>query len=130
MDILRSTLLILLMICLSGTLIAQETETDTDEKKTDYTEAITLVEVWLDAMQKFDRLPGISAMALDDQEVVWKGAFGLANPEENLPMAANTICSVCSISKLFTSIAIMNLFEERKLRLDDEIDQLCRHLGR
>jgi len=112
------------MLCVNGTLFAQEAETDTDKKKTDYTEAITLVEAWLYAMQKFDRLPGISAMALDDQDVVWKGAFGQANPEENLPMAANTICSVCSISKLFTSIAIMNLYEEGKLRLDDEIQNL------
>lgn len=124
MDILRTFLLFTLVLFINGPLFAQEAETETDEKKTDYTEAITLVEVWLDAMQKFDELPGISAIALDDQEVVWKGAFGEANPDENLPMATNTICSVCSISKLFTSIAIMNLYEEGKLRLDDEIQDL------
>jgi CubicO group peptidase (beta-lactamase class C family) len=120
----RTTLIVTFMLCIYGALYAQETETDTADKKTDYTEAITLVEVWLDAMQKFDRLPGISAIALNDQEVVWKGAFGHANPEKNLSMATNTICSVCSISKLFTSVAIMNLYEEGKLRLDDEIHDL------
>lgn len=124
MNILRTILLITLMFFINSSLFAQEAETESDDKKTDYTEAITLVEVWLDAMQKFDKLPGVSAIALDDQDVVWKGAFGQANPDENLPMAANTICSVCSISKLFTSVAIMNLYEEGKLRLDDEIQDL------
>ena len=126
MGIRRTLLLIIFMVCVSGTVLAQESETDSDteEKKTDYTEAITLVEVWLDGMQKYDELPGISAIALDDQDVVWKGAFGEANPEENLPMASNTICSVCSISKLFTSVAIMNLYEDGKLRLDDEVQDL------
>jgi len=116
--------ILLLMLSLCGwsqTLWAQDAE---DESKTDYTEAITLVEVWLDAMQKYDELPGISAIALEDQEVIWKGAFGEANPEEGLSMETNTICSVCSISKLFTSVAIMNLYEDEKLRLDDEIQDI------
>src|SRR6056297_1952356 len=126
MGIRRTLLLIIFMICVSGTLLAQDSETDSEseDKKTDYTEAVTLVEVWLDAMQKYDELPGISAIALDDQDVVWKGAFGQANPEENLPMEANTICSVCSISKLFTSVAIMNLYEDGLLRLDDNVQDL------
>ncbi|TVR37581.1 MAG: class A beta-lactamase-related serine hydrolase [Balneolaceae bacterium] len=106
-----------------GLSFAQESETE-EEKVTDYSEAVTLVEVWLDAMQKFDRLPGISAIALNDQDVIWKGAYGLSNPETGLAMATNTICSVCSISKLFTSVAIMNLYEDGLLRLDDEIGDL------
>jgi CubicO group peptidase (beta-lactamase class C family) len=122
----RILFLIFFMIFVSGTILAQETENDstTEKEQTDYSEAITLVEVWLDAMQKYDELPGISAIALNDQDVVWKGAFGMANPEENLPMEANTICSVCSISKLFTSVAIMNLYEDGLLRLDDEVQDL------
>ena len=123
---LRLAFLTGLLFCINGSLFAQGVEADIDKEKekTDYSEAITLVEVWLDAMQTFDELPGISAIALEDQDVVWKGAFGLANPDENLPMAANTICSVCSISKLFTSVAIMNLYEDGKLRMDDEVQDL------
>ncbi len=124
MNILRTAILIILILCINGTLLAQEAETDADQKRTDYTEAVTLVEAWLDAMQKFDRLPGISAIALSDQEVIWKGAFGQANPKENISMSTNTISSICSISKLFTSVATMNLYDKGKLRLDDEIQDL------
>jgi CubicO group peptidase (beta-lactamase class C family) len=95
-----------------------------EPNETNYDEAIALVEVWLDAMQRYDELPGISAIALKDQDVIWEGAYGMANPAENLAMEPNTICSVCSISKLFTSISIMNLYEEGKLRLDDEIQDV------
>ena len=113
--------------CLTRLSFAQDMDTDKkseEENKTDYTEAITLVDVWLDAMQQFEDIPGISAIALEDQEVIWKGAFGEANPEDGVSMKTNTICSVCSISKLFTSISIMNLYEDGLLRLDDEVGAL------
>jgi len=116
-------LAVLFAFCINGIAFAQDAETE-ESDSTDYTEAITLVEVWLDAMQKYDELPGISAIALNDQDVIWKGAFGMSNPETGLAMASNTICSVCSISKLFTSVAIMQLYEDGLLRLDDKIEDL------
>ena len=45
------------------------------ESKKDYTEAIKLVEVWLDAQKDFEKLPGITAIVVEDQEVIWSGAF-------------------------------------------------------
>jgi CubicO group peptidase (beta-lactamase class C family) len=119
-------ILALLAACtlgLSSLSVAQDAETE-EESKTDYTEAVKLVDVWLNAMQKYDELPGVSAIALQDQEVIWKGAYGMANPETGLEMSTNTICSICSISKLFTSVAIMNLYEDGALRLDDEIQDI------
>ena len=93
-------------------------------EKQDYSNAFTIIEVWLEAKKDFDKLPGISAMILDDQEVVWEGATGYSNPDEKVTAKANTLYSICSISKLFTSVAIMKLYDEGKLRLDDTIDEL------
>lgn len=120
----KKLLLLLLFFTGSHIAYAQEEENGEKETKTDYSEAIVLVEVWLDAMQKYDELPGISAIALEDQEVIWKGAFGKANPDEDVKMETNTICSICSISKLFTSISIINLYEDGKLRLDDRVEEV------
>ena len=89
-----------------------------------YSEAIELIKVWLEAQKDFDQLPGISVAIVEDQELLYTGAFGKANPEENLNMEASTLCSICSISKLFTSIAIMKLYEEGKLRLDTPINEV------
>ena len=92
--------------------------------KKDYTEAFKLIEVWLDAQKDFEYLPGITAIVVEDQEILWTGAFGMANIEESIKAEPSTICSICSISKLFTSVAIMKLYEDGKLRLDDEINDI------
>jgi|AntRauMFilla1563_2_1112583.scaffolds.fasta_scaffold05405_2 CubicO group peptidase (beta-lactamase class C family) len=94
------------------------------EAKKDYTDAFKLVEVWLEAQKDFDDIPGLTAIVVEDQKVLWSGAFGLANVEKNIKAEASTLCSICSISKLFTSVAIMKLYDEGKLRLDDNVSDL------
>jgi CubicO group peptidase (beta-lactamase class C family) len=88
-------------------------------------EALVLVKSWLNAQQAYEEIPGMSAAIVYDQELVWSGGFGEANPESGIVTSAETIHSICSISKLFTSISIMQLKENGKLRLDDPIS---RHL--
>ncbi len=108
-------LIMLLTIAFSGR---------TQDKQTDYTEALKLIEVWLDAQRDYDRVPGMSVIIVDDQEVLWSGAFGMANLQDQIKTTPATLYSICSISKLFTSVAIMKLYDEGKLRLDDEIHDL------
>ncbi len=79
------------------------------EGKKDFTEAFKLVEVWLEAQKDFDHLPGLTAIVVEDQEVLWSGAFGKANIEMNFKTKPPTLFSICSISKLFTSVGIMKL---------------------
>ena len=87
-----------------------------------YDEAFQLIEYWLDAQKDYDNLPGLTAMIGDENGLVWSEAFGMAN-ENDLMKVENTF-SICSISKLFTSIAIMKLVEEQKISLDDSIEKL------
>ena len=94
------------------------------ENKKDYTEAFKLVEVWLEAQKDFDQLPGLTAIVIDNQEILWSGAVGFSNVEKNIKAEASTLNSICSISKLFTSVAIMKLYDEGKLRLDDRVSDL------
>lgn len=113
----KNTLLPLILAILFTGAYAQESEKD-------YSEAFTLIEVWLDAQKDFDNLPGLSAIVVEDQKVLWSGAVGMANKEKNLETQVSTLCSICSISKLFTSVAIMTLYDEGKLRLDDRVSDL------
>jgi CubicO group peptidase (beta-lactamase class C family) len=113
----KKTYLFILLAFSSITLLSQ------DDKK-DYSEAFKLIEVWLDAQQDFEQLPGISAIVVEDQEVMWTGAFGFANPETKVASEPATLYSICSISKLLTSVAIMKLYDEGKLRLDDNVADL------
>lgn len=84
-------------------------------------QALKLLEIWLDAQRDFDRIPGLSVAVVHDQEVVWKRAFGFANLEQKIPARTDTQYSICSISKLFTSIAVMQQRDAGKLRLDDPV---------
>ena len=93
-------------------------------EKQDYNDAFTIIEVWLDAQKDFDKLPGISAIIVDDQEVIWEGAYGYSSPEDKVRATPKTLYSICSISKLFTSVAIMKLYDEGKLRLDDTVGEV------
>ncbi len=87
-------------------------------------EAIRLLELWLDAQRAYEEIPGISISVVHDQEMVWSAGFGYADIEKKIPTTSKTIYSICSISKLFTSISVMQLRDAGKLRLDDHIDQI------
>lgn len=87
-------------------------------------EAVRVVETWLDAERSYERIPAISAALVHDQEVLWTGAAGQADPESGRPATAGTAYSICSISKLFTAIGVMQLRDAGRLRLDDRVSDL------
>ena len=84
-------------------------------------EAVTFIQVWLDAQRDYEGIPGLSMAIVYDQELLWSGGFGFSNPAKKNPITSKTIHSICSISKLFTSIAIMQLRDKGKLSLNDPI---------
>jgi CubicO group peptidase (beta-lactamase class C family) len=89
------------------------------QAKPDFSEAIRMIDTWLEAQRDYDHLPGISVAIVTDQEILWSKGYGMADIEKEVPSSPGTIYSICSISKLFTSVAIMQLRDAGKLRLDD-----------
>lgn len=85
--------------------------------------ALELARTWLEAQRAYDQIPGVSAAIVLDQDVLWSGGFGLADQAGSRPASADTIYSICSISKLFTSVAVMRQRDAGKLRLDDSVSQ-------
>ncbi|MEO8449821.1 MAG: serine hydrolase [Gemmatimonadota bacterium] len=88
--------------------------------------ALQVARTWLDAEQGYHRIPGLSAAIVADQELVWSGGFGYADLARRDPATPATIYSICSISKLFTSLAVLQLRDQGKLRLDDPV---AKHLS-
>ena len=119
MALLFSVLLFSVLLCSVPTLEAQSLSDHPRVR-----EAVGLIEVWLDAQRAYERIPGISAALVHDQEVFWTGATGYADPETGAPATTGTVYSICSISKLFTSIGVMQLRDAGRLRLDDRVDAL------
>jgi len=65
--------------------------------------------------------PGCAALVMKKGEVVYRKAFGKANLELNVPMQPGMIFRIGSITKQFTAVAILQLEEQGKLALQDEI---------
>src|SRR5262245_40200882 len=80
-----------------------------------------LFSAWMDGQVAYRGLPGIVVGVVSDQELVWSKGFGYADLNAKVPMAATTKFRMASHSKMFTAIAIMQLREDGKLRLDDPV---------
>jgi CubicO group peptidase (beta-lactamase class C family) len=66
-------------------------------------------------------VPAASYAFVHRDEVLAAGGIGLEDPATGARADADTLYSICSISKLFTSIAVMQLRDAGTLRLDDEL---------
>ncbi|MGE0130060.1 MAG: serine hydrolase domain-containing protein [Blastocatellales bacterium] len=64
---------------------------------------------------------GSSFMLIQDGQVIAQEFFGLANQEKQQPVDESTIYHWASITKTFTSVAIMQLRDLGLLKLDDPI---------
>lgn len=84
-------------------------------------EALDVMETWLEAQMAYDQLPSYSAAIVHDQERVWSAAEGLAHPSSGAAATASTLYSICSISKLFTAVSVMQLRDEGQLTLRDPV---------
>jgi len=85
------------------------------------TQAVRLFEEWLDAKVAYERWPGVSVGLVVDQDLAWSRGFGWADVGRKVPATADTIYGICSISKLFTAIAVMQQRDAGKLQLDDPV---------
>lgn len=86
-------------------------------------DAVALWSEWVEYQAATGRVPAVSFGIVHDQELIASGAFGQANPAEDIPATTDTLYSICSISKLFTSVALMQQRDAGKLRLDDLVSQ-------
>jgi len=113
------TFLIILLVCIPA--LTSRGQSDTAEPSSD---ALRYIDAWLEAQQAYDHLPGISVGIVKDQELIWSKAYGVSDVKKKIPATTETIYSICSITKLFTSIGIMQLYEQGKLRLDDSLSTI------
>ncbi|MBN2409015.1 MAG: beta-lactamase family protein [Candidatus Aminicenantes bacterium] len=109
------------LIISSNGLATRSANTPNGSKK--FGEAVRLLETWIGSVLDFDRLPGMSMAVVHDQEIVYAKGFGYADVSKRIRAVPETDYSICSLSKMFTALAIMQLRDEGKLHLDDPVDQ-------
>ncbi|MET0168305.1 MAG: serine hydrolase domain-containing protein [Vicinamibacterales bacterium] len=66
-------------------------------------------------------VPGVVVAVVGKDGILYHEAFGRSRTLSNAPMARDTIFNMASMTKPVTSVAIMMLVDEGKLKLDDDV---------
>ena len=67
--------------------------------------------------------PGLAALIIRDGAVVWSANYGLAQVEPAVPVTDDTLFMLASVSKTVTAVAVLQLWEEGRFGLDDDINR-------
>jgi len=73
---------------------------------------------------KFDWVPGVSLSVYSPGDsIFWTGVAGVSDVESFSNFTVDQPFRIASVTKTFTATAILRLYEDQKLSLDDPIDQ-------
>lgn len=67
--------------------------------------------------------PGATVLIAQNGKIIYRKAFGMANLELKVPMKPENVLQLASITKQFTSVAILLLIEQGKLSLQDPLSK-------
>lgn len=65
--------------------------------------------------------PGAAVLLAKGNKVLYRKAFGMANLELGVPLQPDHVFQLASLTKQFTSVAVLMLVEQGKLRLTDPL---------
>lgn len=83
-----------------------------------------LIDEWALAVLDSSGIPSISVALVHDHDVVWTGAYGLANVAGAGPASTDTYYSTGSTFKAITATAVMQLVERGLVTLDTPINSV------
>ena len=69
------------------------------------------------------RLPGMALGIIRDQDLAWFGGFGAADLDLGQRPTEKTVARIASVTKTFTTTAVMQLRDEGRLTLEDSLAQ-------
>lgn len=83
--------------------------------------SLGLINKWLAFQRYYKQLPSISVGIAQGDKTLFEQSYGFADMQNRIPATSSTLYRIASHSKLFTASAIMRLYEDGRLRLDDPI---------
>jgi len=86
-------------------------------------ETLAQFEARLDHLRKQLAIPGMSAIVMKHDTVVWEGSLGVADLPSQRPVTPVTQFHLASLTKTFASTIILQLVEQGLVGLDDPISK-------
>jgi len=100
-----------------GAAVAQTLSTGQDQTR------LARLERQFDELRTLLKVPGLSAVIVRDQKVVWAKGFGFADLEARIPATPDTPYVIASLTKTFAATLVMQLVEQGKLDLNEPISK-------
>ena len=83
-----------------------------------------LVTAVIDSLMKTKPVVGLSVAVVKNNRIMYVQSFGYKNLERNIPLTNDCMFRIASISKSFAATAILQLQEEGKLSIDQDVSEL------
>ena len=117
-NIILFSILFSFLSCDNSNLKTSKTEIKKNDFK-NYSDVYKMVQIWLESEIDYNNIPGFSVAIVNKDKIDWSKS--IASEKNKKKLSINSLYSICSISKLFTSIGIMQLVNEGKIKLDDPL---------
>ena len=111
----RSKLYIFLVLLVIGCTNSENSRIDLERLK-------VIEELLTDDINN-NKIPGAVVLVGNEKEIVYQKAFGVKNPLTNEKYATDDIFRIASMTKAITSVAVLKLWEDGKINLDDPIEK-------
>jgi CubicO group peptidase (beta-lactamase class C family) len=126
-------IIILLIFLLSSQLVSPTAQAQTPanfspasyqdpERNNRIATTFPIVEEMIKEYATAHHFPGYAFGIVVDGKLVFKSSGGYANLEQKIPASSSSMFRVASMSKSFTALAILQLRDQGKLRLDDPVE--------
>ena len=111
----RSKLYIFLVLLVIGCTNSENSRIDLERLK-------VIEELLTDDINN-NKIPGAVVLVGNEKGIVYQKAFGVKNPLTNEKYATDDIFRIASMTKAITSVAVLKLWEDGKINLDDPIEK-------
>ena len=78
--------------------------------------------VEINQLKEYFQIPGLAVLIKNEDRIIYEDYLGFSDIENQIPIDKTTTIPMASLTKIFSGIVIMQLMEEKKLSLDDPIN--------
>lgn len=86
-------------------------------------------DLYLRKVMEDSHMPGASLAVLREGKIVTLKNYGFADLEHSIPVTGRSVFQICSITKPFTAMGVMLLWQDGKLSIDDPIIKYLPHFS-
>jgi CubicO group peptidase (beta-lactamase class C family) len=116
-------MVVLISSCKTNTGALSETITTTPESVGISSDSLVVATQRLHKHVDDGKLPGTFVRIIKDGKVIYNDAYGMVDVANNRPTQENSLYRIYSMTKPITAVAIMTLYDQGKLELDDKVSK-------